>query len=173
VTGYVATMDSEKFSWLAFGETEAEALAALDRGFKKHLEQVNRAWTEDDPPRVYYGANVHSVKYGWCYRDDYRIVTDRTTRPLPSVDALARHIVALLEQDFGAVGITLFRSFSELQDVVDANEYMITALNELGIDFPDFGSQAETDLVNAATDKVSAWLAEHAHPRTTITRKDA
>lgn len=48
-------------------------------------------------------------------------------------------------------------SFAQLHDFVDANEYILTALEAAEVEF-DPSSEAQADLTNAAMDKVSTWL---------------
>lgn len=73
---FIATLDSESFSWLAAGRTEKEARAAMRAGFITHLrtygyeadllddEEAQARWEEYAD-----GVNVTELQPGQCARD--------------------------------------------------------------------------------------------------------
>lgn len=73
-------------------------------------------------------------------------------------ESLALLVCGQIAQDFKAgVLPSGIRFFAELHDHVDANEYLITALEAAEVEF-DPASAEQADLMNAAMDKVSTWL---------------
>jgi hypothetical protein len=81
---YVATMESEHFSWIAIGATRAEALKALrlrwDALAKRTPGAVSWAkWEkqEGESPADYYGAHVRRLAVGKAYIDSERELDPR------------------------------------------------------------------------------------------------
>jgi hypothetical protein len=75
---FVATMQTEHFAWMAAGETEAEARAAMEQGWANHhLARGVDVLTDEVLPEdidEYYGIRIHEIKAGQCYRDDTQIL---------------------------------------------------------------------------------------------------
>jgi hypothetical protein len=73
----LATMESEHYSWIAFGETEAAALANMKKAFEQ--------WAPDSPVEDisdYYGLGFFEIDPGVVYRDTSEI----RVRPKEAVD---------------------------------------------------------------------------------------
>lgn len=68
-------MDTERFSFNAFGRSEEEVHKALDDGFKHHLKQYGTSITEwrqntgAKRPTEHYEPQVQQVRHGKAYRD--------------------------------------------------------------------------------------------------------
>lgn len=62
---HVARLESENFSFEAYGETEPRAIEALVGGLRRHAREygISADWFEG------YEASVRPVRLGACYRD--------------------------------------------------------------------------------------------------------
>lgn len=76
---FVITMETENFSWLAAGETEEEARAALRATWDVHLEQYGRHdnpnGLRSDEIEEQYEPIVHELSPGEGIRDHDKILT--------------------------------------------------------------------------------------------------
>lgn len=82
-----------------------------------------------------------------------------TTTPAPTIQTLALGIKRLVQADIDAGRIPpTVRSFSELHDHVDANDYISTARVELGLSA--YNNEEIPTLDNPAVDIVNDWLAK-------------
>lgn len=70
-TVYLASLDTRHFSFRAIGSTEAKALKALQRGWKRHMVQH-----KGNTPFAEFADDVEmsAIKLGECYRDREQIV---------------------------------------------------------------------------------------------------
>lgn len=71
----IATLSTAHFAFVALGETEAAALAALKRGWARHRREYNRAAAWPVVPFAYYadGVRYTELEPGQCARDGERI----------------------------------------------------------------------------------------------------
>ena len=74
---WIAEMETEHFSWRAFGTTQTQAREALEAGWLAHLTQYG-VGAEDDvlSPEAaldYYEPAIYRVRPGVCLRDGSQI----------------------------------------------------------------------------------------------------
>lgn len=70
---FVATMDTEHFSWTAAGETEEEARYALSSGFLRSLQTLGMEWDRDESVEDWYGVHVVEIHRGQCFRGEAEV----------------------------------------------------------------------------------------------------
>lgn len=79
-------------------------------------------------------------------------------RPALTAPAVASSVIDLIKDDMAdrTVPATV-RTFAELHDYVDANDYLITVLEQAGVEH-DAASEDQALLLNRAMDMVNVWL---------------
>lgn len=83
---YHGTMHTERFSFDAYGHSEAEVHQALNEGFKHHLRQYGtsigewRQGTGAKTPTEHYEPSVHQVRPGAAYRDGEELGPKKRSR---------------------------------------------------------------------------------------------
>jgi hypothetical protein len=132
---------------------------------KTHYMRPGASWSPCRRPahRCVYTAAWSDVTCGNCLRStEHREALALTPQPA-DVQRYAARVQDMITSDIadGTVPASV-RSFSELHDHVDANMYVITALDGYQ-PRGDEGSEvitsdAETDMANAVMDAVDAWL---------------
>ncbi len=70
----IATLNTAHFSFMAAGETKADALKALKKGWRAHQKEFER-WNDPICSFCYYadGVGYVELKPGECARDHERI----------------------------------------------------------------------------------------------------
>lgn len=71
---WTAKFETRNFTFIAYGETKAEALAALDVGWRAHVSE----YTSADPSYLRDcadGVGVMEHETGACYRDSEKVST--------------------------------------------------------------------------------------------------
>ncbi len=104
---YKASVDTQKFSFVAFGHTEESVRAALRAGLKKHADQYlssqvdgGAGWVKD----VLEDANILEFKDGDCFRDTHRISRMHQASSPQGLELLRTELCAFVdnESDQGA-----------------------------------------------------------------------
>ncbi len=72
---FLATMETENFTFRALGATIELAKEALIRGWKAHIKQCEAYHTDgyyphESLPEDWYGINVYPMEMNECLRDD-------------------------------------------------------------------------------------------------------
>lgn len=63
---WVATMDSENFTWTAIGLNENEARAAIAKEWNEGVSHWHRDTMTVSELEEYYGINCRFIKFGTC-----------------------------------------------------------------------------------------------------------
>jgi|TARA_Y100000296_G_C5164734_1_gene253911 hypothetical protein len=63
---FIATLETRHFSFIAAGDTEEQAIAALRAGWEEHARQTDATFTAD---QMVSDARINEVSSGQCLRD--------------------------------------------------------------------------------------------------------
>jgi hypothetical protein len=69
----VATMSTEHFDFMVFGDTTEQAETFMNKAFAQHLKDCATDWTEDEAPTEYYGCTYTPVVNHAAFRDNERM----------------------------------------------------------------------------------------------------
>lgn len=86
-------------------------------------------------------------------------ITPPTEATMPTPEDIAGHIIEMIEEDEVNGGQPFVAtSFEDLYDVIDANEYVVLALEAIGIGPDEWDLQPTLDLCGTATALVTVYL---------------